>query len=92
MVRHEERTVSTHRTMREVIDLQSVRSAPMYDRLKRAAAEREQENPGLRDMRHLHRVHQAEETAAMRALGWGFMFLAGVGLGVCLAAWWVGAL
>jgi hypothetical protein len=78
--------------MREVIELQSVRSAPMYERLKRAQQEAEQENPGLRDMRNLHRVHQAEETGAMKAIGWLFVFVAGVGLGVCLAAWWAGLL
>ena len=84
--------MSTHRTMRETLELQSARNAPMYERLKRAQAEAERENPGLRDMRHLHRIHQAEESDAMRALGWGFVFVAGVALGVCLAGWWVGYL
>ena len=80
--------MSTHKTMREIIELQSIRSAPMYERLKRAQLESE----GLRDMRHLHRVHQAEESSSMRALGWLFVFLAGTGLGACLAGWWVGLL
>ena len=80
--------MTTHRTLRETLEIQQARSAPMYERLKRAQIE----SDGLRDMRHLHRVHQAEETGAMRALGWLFVFLAGTGLGACLAGWWVGLL
>ena len=71
-----------HRTLRQRSE---------WSRLKQAQRTAEHD-PGLRDLRHLLREHQTEETAAMRALGWGFVFIAGVALGVCLAAWWVGLL
>lgn len=87
--------MSTHRTTREILELQSARMAPMYERLKRAQAERdESEHRGSGDLRHYLEAANREQHDAMTMIGWilALAFLCALGglLGWAGASWWTG--